>query len=163
MIFKSIGIVFFLKFIEIISMSKMMRFIILSFLAAFIFTSTKAQTNEVRHKVIIQLNTADTSAWSSTIGNIKNLQKLWPNNVMVEVVVHGKALDLLVAAKTHLANEVVEMSKTNVQFSACENSMRKHHIDKSELLSIANTVPSGVAEVILKQETGWSYLKAGVN
>jgi intracellular sulfur oxidation DsrE/DsrF family protein len=122
-----------------------------------------AQTNEVKHKVVIQLNTADTTAWSSTIGNIKNLQKLWPGNLVVEVVIHGKALGLLVAAKTHLANEVIELSKANVQFLACENSMRKYHIDKSELLTIANTIPSGVAEVILKQEAGWSYLKAGVN
>lgn len=140
-----------------------MRFTVLCFLASFIYTSTMAQNNELKHKIVIQLNTADTSAWSSTIGNIKNLQKLWPNNIIVEVVVHGKALDLLVAAKTHLANEVIEMSKTNVQFSACENSMRKHHIEKADLLTIANTVPSGVAEVILKQEAGWSYLKAGVN
>jgi len=140
-----------------------MRFTVLCFLASFIYTSTMAQNNELKHKIVIQLNTADTSAWSSTIGNIKNLQKLWPNNIIVEVVVHGKALDLLVAAKTHLANEVIEMSKTNVQFSACENSMRKHHIEKTDLLTIANTVPSGVAEVILKQEAGWSYLKAGVN
>lgn len=144
-------------------MKRILTFSILSIVAIMFCTSLKAQNTDVKHKVVIQLNTADTSAWSSTIGNIKNLQKLWPNNVVVEVVVHGKALDLLVTAKTHLANEVVEMSKTNVQFSACENSMRKHHIDKSELLSIANTVPSGVAEVILKQEAGWSYLKAGVN
>ena len=140
-----------------------MRFTVLCFLASFIYTSTMAQNNELKHKIVIQLNTADTSAWSSTIGNIKNLQKLWPNNIIVEVVVHGKALDLLVAAKTHLANEIIEMSKTNVQFSACENSMRKHRIEKADLLTIANTVPSGVAEVILKQEAGWSYLKAGVN
>ena len=119
------------------------------FLFTFFFsTLLNAQNTEVKHKVVIQLNTADTSAWSSTIGNIKNLQKLWPGNVIVEVVVHGKALDLLVAAKTHLTNEVIEMSKTNVQFSACENSMRKHHIEKGELLTVANTVPSGVAEVV---------------
>jgi intracellular sulfur oxidation DsrE/DsrF family protein len=139
------------------------RLLILTLITTFILSHANAQNNVAQHKVVVQLNTADTSAWSSTIGNIKNLQKIWPNNVIIEVVVHGKALDLLVAARTHLANEVVEMSKTNVQFSACENSMRKHHIDKSELLSIANTVPSGVAEVILKQEAGWSYLKAGVN
>jgi intracellular sulfur oxidation DsrE/DsrF family protein len=144
-------------------MKKMMRFIILSFLTAFIFTNTKAQNTDVKHKVVIQLNTADTAAWSSVIGNIKNLQNIWPNNVEVEVVIHGKALGLLVAAKTHLANEVIEMSKNNVQFLACENSMRKYHIEKSELLNIAFTVPSGVAELILKQEAGWSYLKAGVN
>ena len=144
-------------------MKRILTLSILSIVAIMFCTSLNAQNTEVKHKVVIQLNTADTSAWSSTIGNIKNLQKFWPNNVLVEVVVHGKALDLLVAVKTHLANEVVEMSKTNVQFSACENSMRKHHIEKADLLTIANTVPSGVAEVILKQEAGWSYLKAGVN
>jgi intracellular sulfur oxidation DsrE/DsrF family protein len=144
-------------------MKKQLSFLLLLLSFWGVFTTANAQNSDIKHKVVIQLNTADTTAWSSTIGNIKNLQKLWPNNVMVEVVVHGKALDLLVAAKTHLAKEVIELSTTNVQFSACENSMRKHHIDKSELLSIANTVPSGVAEVILKQEAGWSYLKAGVN
>lgn len=140
-----------------------MRILILHLVAVFFSTSLIAQNTEVKHKVVIQLNTADTAAWSSAIGNIKNLQNIWPNNVEVEVVIHGKALGLLVAAKTHLANEVIEMSKKNVQFLACENSMRKYHIDKSELLTIANTIPSGVAEVILKQEAGWSYLKAGVN
>jgi intracellular sulfur oxidation DsrE/DsrF family protein len=148
---------------EIISMKKIIRFLLLSLVAVFFSTSLSAQNTEVKHKVVVQLNTADTTAWSSTIGNIKNLQKLWPGNLVVEVVIHGKALGLLVAAKTHLANEVIELSKANVQFLACENSMRKYHIDKSELLTIANTIPSGVAELILKQEAGWSYLKAGVN
>ena len=144
-------------------MKKIVFLLLLIFAGTQLSNKLNAQTNEVKHKVVIQLNTADTAAWSSTIGNIKNLQKIWPGNLIVEVVIHGKALDLLVAAKTHLANEVIEMSKTNVQFLACENSMRKYHIDKSELLTIANTIPSGVAELILKQEAGWSYLKAGVN
>jgi hypothetical protein len=144
-------------------MKKIVFLLLLIFAGTQLSNKLNAQTNEVKHKVVIQLNTADTAAWSSTIGNIKNLQKIWPGNLIVEVVIHGKALGLLVAAKTHLANEVIEMSKTNVQFLACENSMRKYHIDKSELLTIATTIPSGVAEVILKQEAGWSYLKAGVN
>jgi intracellular sulfur oxidation DsrE/DsrF family protein len=144
-------------------MKKIVFLLLLIFAGTQLSNKLNAQTNEVKHKVVIQLNTADTAAWSSTIGNIKNLQMIWPGNLIVEVVIHGKALDLLVAAKTHLANEVIEMSKTNVQFLACENSMRKYHIDKSELLTIATTIPSGVAEVILKQEAGWSYLKAGVN
>jgi intracellular sulfur oxidation DsrE/DsrF family protein len=129
-------------------------------LATLLLTQSMAQA---QHKVVIQLNTADTAAWSSTIGNIKNLQKVWPGTIQVEVVVHGKGLDLLVAAKTHLANEVIGLSKEGVIFSACENSMRKHNIDKSQLLKEAFTVPSGVAELVLKQEQGWSYLKASIN
>ena len=144
-------------------MKKIVLLLLLTFAGTQISNTLNAQANDVKHKVVIQLNTADTAAWSSAIGNIKNLQKIWPGNLVVELVIHGKALGLLVAAKTHLAKEVIEMSKTNVQFLACENSMRKYHIDKSELLTIANTIPSGVAELILKQEAGWSYLKAGVN
>lgn len=135
---------------------------ILLLLICFTF-QIQAQSSRVEHKVVVQLNTADTSAWSSTIGNIRNLQKVWPNAIQVEIVVHGKALDLLVKDKTHLANDIIALTKEGIVFSACENSMRKHHIQKSDLLTEAFTVPSGVAEIILKQEQGWSYLKAGVN
>lgn len=119
--------------------------------------------NRKIHKVVVQMNTADTAAWSATIGNIRNLQKVWPNNIQVELVVHGKALDFLVKDKTHLTTDIIAMSKEGVVFAACENSMRKHHIEKSQLLFQAITVPSGVAELVLKQEEGWSYLKSGVN
>jgi intracellular sulfur oxidation DsrE/DsrF family protein len=120
-------------------------------------------SNRKIHKVVVQMNTADTTAWSATIGNIRNLQKIWPNNVQVELVVHGKALDFLVKDKTHLTADIIAMTKEGVVFAACENSMRKHHIEKSQLLVQAITVPSGVAELVLKQEDGWSYLKSGVN
>ena len=115
------------------------------------------------HKIVIQLNTADTLAWSATMGNIRNLQKIWPEHLNVEVVVHGLALDLLVASKTPMAKDITELSKSGVNFMACENSMRKHHIVKADLVLEAFTVPSGVAEVVIKQEAGFSYLKAGVN
>ena len=124
---------------------------------------SKAQNATTIHKVVIQLNTADTAAWSGTIGNIKNLQKIWPGAIQVEVVAHGKGLDLLVKAKTHLAAEVESLVKEGVVFYACENSMKKHNVTKADLLLVAGTVPSGVAELVLKQEQGWSYLKASVN
>lgn len=143
-------------------MKQLMHILSFSFVALLFANSIHAQVYK-EHKVVIQLNTADTASWSSTIGNIKNLQKIWPNNISIEVVVHGKGLDLLVANKTHLANDVNELNKEGVVFSACENSMKKHHIIKTDLLPVAIIVPSGVAELVLKQEQGWSYLKATVN
>jgi hypothetical protein len=129
----------------------------------FSFHLCYAQTEIKEHKIVIQLNTADTSAWSSTIGNIKNIQKAWPNHLQIEVVVHGKAINLLVKDKTYFANEIASLTKEGIVFSACENTMRKYKIVKEDLLIEAKTVPSGVVEVILKQEQGWRYLKAGVN
>lgn len=122
-----------------------------------------AQNTSARpiHKVVIQLNSADTAAWGGVIGNVKNLSKIWPNNLSVEVVVHGRALDFLVAAKSHLVADVEQLSKKGIIFSACENTMGKYGITKQMLIPSVFTVPSGVGEVILKQEEGWSYLRAG--
>ncbi len=139
------------------------RLIFLTFTMLVSFQFCYAQTEIKEHNIVIQLNTADTSAWSSTIGNIKNIQKIWPNHLQIEVVVHGKAIDLLVKDKTYFANDIASLTKEGIVFSACENTMRKHKIVKSDLLIEAKTVPSGVVEVILKQEQGWRYLKAGVN
>ena len=118
-------------------------------------------TPTTTHKVVVQLNSADTAAWGGVIGNIKNLSKIWPDQLQIEVVVHGRALDFLVASKSHLVNDVEQLSKKGIMFSACENTMGKYGITKQMLIPAVFTVPSGVGEVILKQEQGWSYLRAG--
>jgi hypothetical protein len=46
-----------------------------------------------------------------------------------------------------------------VKFVACENTIRERKIDKATILPQSGFVPSGVSEVILKQEDGWAYLK----
>ena len=143
-------------------MNKLSSFLVIMLI--FVSAQLQAQNNvsEKVHHVVMQLNTADTATWSSVLGNIKNFQKIWPGKVEVEVVVHGKALNFLVASKSHLTEDIETLSKKGVQFSACENTMNKYGITKAMLLSSAKTVPSGVAELILKQEAGWGYLKAGL-
>jgi intracellular sulfur oxidation DsrE/DsrF family protein len=39
--------------------------------------------------------------------------------------------------------------------------MRRKNVSRGELLPFATTVDSGVAEVVRKQEQGWSYVKSG--
>jgi intracellular sulfur oxidation DsrE/DsrF family protein len=121
----------------------------------------KTKENKI-HKIVVQLNTADTASWSSIIGNIKNIQKVWPTNLNIEVVVHGKAIDFLIKDKTFFAEDIQLLSGQGIKFNACQNTMRKHNITADMLLKVAGTVPSGVVEVITKQEEGWSYLKSGL-
>jgi intracellular sulfur oxidation DsrE/DsrF family protein len=37
--------------------------------------------------------------------------------------------------------------------------MRKRNVRKDDLLPFATTVDSGVAELVRRQEAGWSYVK----
>ena len=133
-------------------------------LCLLLLTSTvvMAQDKKVKmHQVVMQLNSADTAVWSGVLGNIRNFQKVWPGNVTIEVVVHGKALNFLVKEKSHLVSEIESMTKLGVVFNACENTMNKYGIRKDMLIPVVGSVPSGVAELVVKQEEGWSYLKTG--
>jgi len=46
-------------------------------------------------------------------------------------------------------------------FAACENTMRRAKASKADLVAGAITVPSGLAEIIIRQEQDWAYIKAG--
>jgi intracellular sulfur oxidation DsrE/DsrF family protein len=143
------------------------KYILLFVLSLTTFNYGYSQINEKQievkeHNIVVQLNTADTASWSSVIGNIKNIQKAWPTNLNIEVVVHGKAIDFLVKDKTYFINDIQLLASQGVKFSACQNTMRKHNISADMIIKEAGIVPSGVVEIVLKQEAGWSYLKSGL-
>ena len=46
-------------------------------------------------------------------------------------------------------------------FIACENTMKKKGVTKGQLHAFVSTVDSGVAEIVRRQEQGWSYIKSG--
>jgi intracellular sulfur oxidation DsrE/DsrF family protein len=135
---------------------KTMKKIILSTLILFCFAiAANAQT----HKVVVQLNTSDTLVWHGALKNISNLQTALGPNTQIELVAHGAGISILVDGKTTQKAKIAELAATGVLFKACENTIRERKIDRSTILTQVGTVPSGVAEVVLKQEAGWAYLK----
>ena len=128
-------------------------------LASLISLTTLAQ-NPV-HKIVVQLNSSDTLVWQSTLRNISNIQAALGANTQIELVAHGSGLGLLIDSKNNQKTKIMQLVASGVLFKACENTIRERKIDKSTIMSQAGFVPSGVTEVILKQEAGWSYLKAG--
>ena len=43
--------------------------------------------------------------------------------------------------------------------AACQNSMRDRNLKTEDLFPFVSQVDSGVAEIVRKQEKGWSYIK----
>ena len=113
------------------------------------------------HQIVFELTSENEEHWQALLNNIENVQKAFgKENTEVRVVAHGKGLGLL--KKSNSAKDrVVALSQPKVQFVACENTMRKQQVTKEDLLPVAGTVDSGIAEVVRKQEAGWSYIKSG--
>lgn len=76
---------------------------------------------------------------------------------------HGKGLALLEASSnTGVLDRLKQNADTGVVFAACKNTMKRQNLKKEDLVPFATTVDSGVAEVVRKQEAGWSYLRSGL-
>lgn len=113
------------------------------------------------HKVVIQLSSADTLEHKGLLMNLKNLKQGWGDSVLVEVVVHGPGIDLVTKQKSTQNEAIQQMIKQGVRFVVCRNTMKQKNITEEQILPNVEFVPMAIAELIRKQEQGWSYLKAG--
>jgi len=111
-------------------------------------------------KVVFHLTTNDTLAQKALAKQIGNFLVAAPN-AKIEVVCHNNGISFLQSATTKQGAKIKELSAKGVDFAACENTMRERKIKREELVAECRTVPSGVVEVVLKQDKGWSYIKAG--
>jgi uncharacterized protein len=132
-------------------------------LLAFLFSTFHlyAQDKSTQHRVIIQLSSNDTLVWKGLINNIKNLKNGWGDSVSIEVVAHGPGIDFLTKGKTNQQERITYFKSKGVVFVGCENTLIERKIPKENIIPEAGFVKMGVGEIMLKQEQGWSYIKAG--
>lgn len=129
------------------------------FAMSILFCSAIAGAQSPRHRVVVEVNQPGSIAYGIVLGNVENLKKaLAPDPVEVEVVCEGAGLDMLYVNGSQ-ADRVKKLHTKGVVFAACANTIRFKKIDRKKLLPFVVVVPAGVAEVVRKQEAGWSYLK----
>ena len=115
-----------------------------------------------KHKVVFQFVSGDSLSQKSLINNLKNFREGWPK-AQVEVVFHGNGIFMVTSEKTTYMKELMDFAKNkDVKMVVCGNTMKQKKITKEQLLPFVSVVPMGIGEIIIKQEEGWSYIKAGL-
>lgn len=121
-----------------------------------------AANSEDLHRVVFEVNTPEPKGWEATLNNVENIKKTFgEGNTEIEIVAHGSGIGLFLIKGNAMADRLNKLTHSGVVLAACENTMRSKHIKKENLLSFVTTVDSGVAQVVRKQEAGWSYIKGG--
>jgi uncharacterized protein len=114
------------------------------------------------HRVVIEVATVWSDGWALTLGNAERLQQSFgQGNVEIEIVLHGPAVAMVHKGDTDFRARIEQLASKGVVFVACGTSLRLGGTPASELFPFTRIVDSGVAEVVRKQEAGWSYLKGG--
>ncbi|MQQ99768.1 DsrE family protein [Glaciimonas soli] len=135
-------------------------------LAGFFGKSAKAQTPQAANvtakgiKAVFAISDADPKKWWLTLGNVKNAQKeIGNDNATLEIVVYGPAIEMLLA-KSEVADKVSTTVASGVKIVACENSMHGAHFSHDDMISTIAYVPSGVVELMKRQNEGYAYIRS---
>ena len=105
------------------------------------------------------------SNWDMVLENARNMRKYEQERQVafeIEIVANGAAVEGLqraVAQQSCWYASMAELSVERVVFAACRNALRKHNIDPGLLCEFVRVVPSGVVEIAMRQEEGYSYIK----
>ena len=112
-----------------------------------------------QHKVVFQVSDADEGKWALTLNNVENMQTdLGKQNIHIEIVAYGPGIGML-KMDSKLGSRIAEQIEKGVRFVACQNTMRGQHLTREDMLADINYVPSGVIEVMKKQEEGYTYIR----
>ncbi len=109
----------------------------------------------------MHLNSGDEKVQRGALNNIKHLyQELGPQNLTVELVIHGAGLPLLMKRGAAFTTELADLKKTyGVKYTACSNTMKTMQVTREDLISeVGDTVPAMV-RLMERQEQGWVYIK----
>lgn len=112
------------------------------------------------HKIVMQLTTGDTLAHKALMKQLANLNAVSPET-KIEVVCHGPGLEMMVAAKSRVVENITKHSANGVSFRVCEFSMKERNVSHDQLLPQANPVKAGIIHIVERQSDGWFYIKAG--
>jgi intracellular sulfur oxidation DsrE/DsrF family protein len=114
-----------------------------------------------KHKIVMQLSSADTMTWKGLMNNLRNLKEGWGDSLAIEVVAHGPGIELLMQQKTTQLENIRKMIQKGIVFYACENTMKEKKILPESIIPEATFVKMGIGHIVLRQEAGWTYIKAG--
>jgi len=130
-------------------------------LFSLISIGTFAQKREDEHKIVFQFTNAnDTIQQKAFTNQLNNLTAHWPK-AKYEVVVYNMGLEYIMLTKSKHIDAIKALHAKGVRFVVCQNTMKSRKITKEQLIPEVEFVPTGIAEVVEKQEQGWSYIKGG--
>lgn len=133
---------------------------VMTFLSGWSYGQKKSDDGR-NHKIVFQFTNGQNSTQQKAfIKQLDNLSQHWPK-ARFHVVVYNKGLDLLLPEKSVGLTQLEELANRGITFVVCENSMKPRKLTKDHFPGFVGFVPAGIAEVIKKQEEGYSYIKGG--
>jgi len=129
-------------------------------LAAVLPVAVRAQAQPVKNRAVFQVTDNDPARWNMILNNMTNLREgVGSEAVEIELVAYGPGI-LMLKADSSVRQRIAEAVKSGVKVNACQNTMNGMKLTPADMLGEIGYVPSGVVEVMRKQQQGWAYIRS---
>lgn len=115
----------------------------------------------MNYKALIQLSTSEEEVIKSLVSHVKNLRTGLGEDAEILILCHARSLDFVLSKNKNFEASIRLLLSFKATIAACENMLKAHDKTKEELHEGIETVPSAIVALVVKQQEGWSYLKAG--
>jgi intracellular sulfur oxidation DsrE/DsrF family protein len=125
----------------------------------FIVVSQFVWSQSMPYRVVFDITSGDTTDHQSLIRWINGIHNS-DSTAKLEVVFYGQSLNMVLKDESVVQNDIRELiEKKAVSLKVCGAAMKRHHINKNQLLPGVEIVPDGIYEITTKQHEGWGYIK----
>jgi uncharacterized protein len=119
-----------------------------------------AQSQAARNRALFQVTDNDPARWNMILNNMSNLRDgVGSEGAEIELVAYGPGI-LMLKADSPVKQRIAEALKNGVKVNACQHTMRGMNFTPADMLPDIGYVPSGVVEVMRKQQQGWTYIRS---
>jgi len=119
-----------------------------------------AQTATTKNRALFQVTDNDPARWTLVLNNMQNLREgVGGEPVEIELVAYGPGINML-KSDSPMKQRIAEALKSGVKVNACQNTMNGMKLTAPDMLPEIGYVPSGVVEVMRKQQQGWAYIRS---
>jgi len=130
-----------------------------SWLLGVLLMPVMAMAQKAPYKVVFDITSGDTAAHKTVIRQMKGISQSRPD-AQLEVAIYGDALAMVMKDKSIISDAVQELSSNKkASFKVCAATMKRHNVDKTQLLPGVEVVPDAIFEIVTKQHEGWGYIK----
>jgi len=112
-------------------------------------------------KIVFSIDTLDDKEVNHVISTVNNVIKFYgPENTEVVVVVYSQGVKILRKdSDVHTRKRIEALMTYDIEFVACENSLRTLGIKKKELIEDLSYGTAGIVEIIERKLQGFTYIK----
>ena len=112
-------------------------------------------------KILFSIDTLKDKEVNHVISTVNNVIKFYrPENTEVVVVVYSQGVKILRKNSDKEIRKRIEALMTyDIEFVACENSLRTLGIKKKELIDDVSFGTAGIVEIIERKLQGFTYIK----